>query len=1053
MHTRSSGKEIVNPFLDPNRIGRKSRRRVQFSEVEGSSDLGINMGDPNPPPADPFDAPMINRTRNVARTPGSAIVHPRMGDDFSVKGHHLKMIQENVFDGIVKSDPHKHISEFVDLCNMFKYGNGLEEGVKIVLFPSSLTGEAKTWFNELEPGSLRTWEELREAFVNRFFPPALARKLLNQIRSFRQYDNETLTDAWIRLKELLRNCHGHGLDRGQHVDIFYEGLNHQSQHDLDLAGGGNFQYKSPNEVFRMMEDLVVAKTARDRVNRDRRNRESVNQVSMGDNSSGSNSGIVNELRNLTDKFDKRMTRLENDVYVVRNENVGQPEDVSYLENRNENWGYQRGNYNQNRYDGPRYGGDNTGSSSRPQNQSWKREENDPELKEMIKTLIHTQNAGNEGVKNSIKVINDQMRGLNDKIEQNQRNQQASLQDLERRFDRMNSRYENRPTGQIPSNTQPNPRPPQNPQGNNNQGRYQPPPVREENVSAIMTRSGLNTGRNEQQNEETENCDGNATQSTSELRRSGTTVGETWGLKASDATQSTSELRRNKHTESEKFVEDGLDGPDEVEVESEVEMEIEEPKQAEKVIEHPEIKAYKPKIPYPQRLRQQKMKASYGKFCDMIKNVNINVPLVDLISGMPDYTKFMKELISSKGKMEEVQAMVLNAECSSVVQNGRIPPKLDDPGSFLLTCQFGKTFSCNALADLGASINLMPYSLYAKLALNSLKPTRISIRLADRSLQYPLGIAENMLVQVGKFVFPVDFVILEMEEDSKVPLILGRPFLNTADAIIRVKNKEISLGIGEDRMVFSVEKSAKHSYSNKKDCFSIEVIENDCETDFDVVDETFAGSDVVCKLEDDWVRGLNKSLMEDDTEDVFDECDVEAKMLELFGDDAGEMSTEKGNDGWVELEDRDIEVKELIITDGEDVFDEEIRERISEDVSELKGIEVKKINPEILDELSSIDEEPDPKDEINGKVTPKLFVNKNICFLLACRKKARGVYLRRKKCKVRWEQLLILMMLVILACTRKWMDALVQNFEKLFVTNRFCVFDDYFYLNNFYHGLD
>ncbi|GKF02152.1 reverse transcriptase domain-containing protein, partial [Tanacetum coccineum] len=101
----------------------------------------------------------------------------------------------------------------------------------------------------------------------------------------------------------------------------------------------------------------------------------------------------------------------------------------------------------------------------------------------------------------------------------------------------------------------------------------------------------------------------------------------------------------------------------------------------------------------------------------------------------------------------------------MIQN-KVPPKLGDPGSFLIPCNFDKTFSCNALADLGASINLMPYSLYAKLSLKTLKPTKISVRLVDRSFQYPVGIAKNMLVEVGKFTFPVDFVILEMEEDKE-----------------------------------------------------------------------------------------------------------------------------------------------------------------------------------------------------------------------------------------------------------------------------------------------
>ncbi|GJT11446.1 reverse transcriptase domain-containing protein [Tanacetum coccineum] len=123
------------------------------------------------------------------------------------------------------------------------------------------------------------------------------------------------------------------------------------------------------------------------------------------------------------------------------------------------------------------------------------------------------------------------------------------------------------------------------------------------------------------------------------------------------------------------------------------------------------------------------------------------------------------------------------------------PDLDEddvPMSREEDAKFMQTFP-----DLGASINLMPYSLYAKLSLETLKPTKMSIRLVDRSFQYPIGIAENMLIEVGKFTFPADFVILEMEEDSKVPFILGRPFLHTADAVIQVKQKQINLGVGTE----------------------------------------------------------------------------------------------------------------------------------------------------------------------------------------------------------------------------------------------------------------
>ncbi|GJY16544.1 reverse transcriptase domain-containing protein [Tanacetum coccineum] len=201
-----------------------------------------------------------------------------------------------------------------------------------------------------------------------------------------------------------------------------------------------------------------------------------------------------------------------------------------------------------------------------------------------------------------------------------------------------------------------------------------------------------------------------------------------------------------------------------------------------VKERPLPKPYKPKILYPQRLRKEKIEAQYEKFLDMIRAVRINVPLVDVLARMPYYCKFLKELISNKQKIEQIYAAFISDESSAMIQN-KVPPKLRDPGSFLIPCNFNKTFSYNALVDLGASINLMPYSLFAKLSFETLKPTKMSVRLADRSFQYPIGIAKNMLIEVGKFTFPVDFLILEMEEDSKGPLILGRPFLHTADVVI------------------------------------------------------------------------------------------------------------------------------------------------------------------------------------------------------------------------------------------------------------------------------
>nr|GEX27531.1 reverse transcriptase domain-containing protein [Tanacetum cinerariifolium] len=148
-----------------------------------------------------------------------------------------------------------------------------------------------------------------------------------------------------------------------------------------------------------------------------------------------------------------------------------------------------------------------------------------------------------------------------------------------------------------------------------------------------------------------------------------------------------------------------------------------------------------------------------------KKVRINVSLVDVLAGMPNYGKFLKDLVSNKSKMEQISIAFLNEECSLIIQNN-IPPKLGDPGSFFISCIVAGSVDYLALANLGASINLMLYSLYASLSGNTLKSTRMSIRLANHTYQYPIGILENMLVQVGKFIFPADFVILQMEEDDK-----------------------------------------------------------------------------------------------------------------------------------------------------------------------------------------------------------------------------------------------------------------------------------------------
>ncbi|XP_033131813.1 uncharacterized protein LOC117126807 [Brassica rapa] len=191
---------------------------------------------------------------------------------------------------------------------------------------------------------------------------------------------------------------------------------------------------------------------------------------------------------------------------------------------------------------------------------------------------------------------------------------------------------------------------------------------------------------------------------------------------------------------------------------------------------------------------------------MLEDLTVRLPLMSAIQMMPSMSSFVKGLISGK-ITDDSEFMVVSKECSAVLQNKRIK-KLGDPGKFVLSIQIGRTvFSCS-LVDLGSSINLMPYSVAKRLGFTDFKPTRMSLVFADRSVKSPVGIIEDIQVLVGNTLVPADFVVLELEEESKDPLILGRPFLCTVGAIIDVRQGKIDLHLGDIVMRFEMNQMLK-----------------------------------------------------------------------------------------------------------------------------------------------------------------------------------------------------------------------------------------------------
>nr|GEY85684.1 reverse transcriptase domain-containing protein [Tanacetum cinerariifolium] len=190
-----------------------------------------------------------------------------------------------------------------------------------------------------------------------------------------------------------------------------------------------------------------------------------------------------------------------------------------------------------------------------------------------------------------------------------------------------------------------------------------------------------------------------------------------------------------------------------------------------------------------RKRNFKRRTTFLPLSSWIRDLHFELSFVDALVHMPKFAPMFKKLLNNKDKLIELTKTPLNENCSAVVLK-KLPEKLGDPGRFLIPCDFLKFDNCLALADLGASINLMPLSIWKKLRLPTLNDTKMVLELADRTISKPTDVAENVFVKVGKFYFPVDFVVLNFVADPRVPLILGRPFLSTAHAIINVYEREI-----------------------------------------------------------------------------------------------------------------------------------------------------------------------------------------------------------------------------------------------------------------------
>nr|GEU98714.1 reverse transcriptase domain-containing protein [Tanacetum cinerariifolium] len=581
---------------------------------------------------------------------GEAIVISKiLIENFKIKTNLLQLVQTNKSHDFERDNPHTHISNFKRMTSTLKYRDVSNDAIKLMLFPYSLEGAVRIWYEKEPPNSILTWDDLVNKFVNQFFHPSKTTHLKNEISRFTQKFEETFGEAWKRFKEMLIACPHHGFLELTHIDMFYNCLNEQDQNSLNAAAGDKFLSKTTREALKIIENKSKVRYSRSKSNVSRVNTNSRDNASKTD-----------------DRIDKLANQISYLVEIVNKQVI-------------------------------------THASA----------------KAVEKTCVIC--GGAHAYYDCIAIDSNQpsVCVANGTYNQVSSPNRASHQIPPPGF------APDSTSGTLSNNIVPNPK---------------------GEMKAVTTRSGL--------------------------------------------------------------AYEGLLIP------ANSPLEKTQPK---------------PTIPYPSRLNDQKLREKatnqMEKFFQIFHDLHFDISFADAFLLMPKFASTIKCFLTNKYKLFELAKVPFNENCSAMLLK-KLPEKLGDPGKFRIPYDFPGIDVCHALADLGASINLMPLSIWKKLSLLELTPTQMTLELAGRSITRPKGVAEDVFVKVGKFHFPTNFVVVYFKADPRVLLILGRSFLKTGRALIYVYGEEITLRVNDESVTFNLNQTMRYSltyddnYVNRVDVIDI-----------------------------------------------------------------------------------------------------------------------------------------------------------------------------------------------------------------------------------------
>ncbi|GJZ87890.1 reverse transcriptase domain-containing protein [Tanacetum coccineum] len=707
MRTRSSsnlvGESSPNPTTSNPKCHNRRRSNQTFSLEESPVDT---MADQRTM-AELLRAPTEGYTQAI-------VVPPILAEHFELKYSLINMMTSDQFFGLEKDNPHDHIRWFNKITSTIKYKDVPNSAIKLMLFPFSLAGAARRWLEKEPPRSILTWEDLVSKFINEFFPPSRTTNLRNEISNFQQRFDESFHEAWDRYKDLLRACPHHGFTELHQLDTFYNALNPTDQDSLNSAAGGNLLERRTQDVLTIIENKSKVRNSR--------NKSIVSQVKSSDVNSSSSS----EIAKLTHAVNQQTSAVTTAMTAILKQfqATPPPASVKAVEEICVTCGGAHPYYQCLAADG------NTFRDN---------------IQGYVSAAAVNYNQGNSGYRPPSVANQIRPSGF----------AQPNVQNNQNRF--------SQPQGYNRGNNF------------NQDTSYQAPiqqnqvvplselekikKINEVNIKAMQAQ--INNVKNELRNEMQTSIQASMSNQTNELKNMMASFFQMNTASSSGSGSLPGNTIANPKGELKAITTRSglvLDGPSvpmpppfiNLEEDERAKETLTDPKLAEYTIKvlPPLVQKAKPtslknyvvhkrdplhpNIPYPSRMHQEKQQekdeVQIHKFWQMFKQLHINISLANALILIPKYQKMLKSLLSNKEKLLELANTPLNENCSAVILK-KLPEKLGDPGKFLISCGFSE-LKCKALANLGASNNLMPLSVWKKLGLPELISTCMTLKLAN-----------------------------------------------------------------------------------------------------------------------------------------------------------------------------------------------------------------------------------------------------------------------------------------------------------------------------------